>query len=479
MTPEQFLFGSHKKIWWKCGKGHEWAVAIASRTTAGHGCPFCSGRYASKDKNLSVEYPTLAKMWHPTKNEGLTPDNILAGSNSKVWWKCDNGLDHEWKAQPNSMQRSFKTGNSGCPFCRGLEVSVTNKLSILYPEVAKEWHPTKNGSLTPDNVTFGSGQKVWWKCRGMEEHIWQASISDRTVGGRGCPGCNLRGTSKIEIRLRFELRNFFEFDIYDNRLKTSEGNSYQVDIKVPSASLIIEYDGVYHHSSKKDVDARMTRSLQKDGWKVICIRTEELGSITDDDVVLTRRDADSAKVVMGHLLYKLALLGYLDTRVYDEYRKRDTLISNDKANEYINKLYSVDHKWDEMFDALIEYQNEFGNCKVPNAYVNSFGQRLGGWVDYQRQRLGELSPGKVQRLNEIEFVWHSLKQSWDEMFDALIEYKEKYGDCDVPQRHVSVSGQRLGNWVNTQRRFRKTKKLSPERVERLNEVGFVWASYRK
>ena len=50
-----------------------------------------------------------------------------------------------------------------------------------------------------------------------------------------------------------------------SRLKTSEGNSYQVDIKVPSASLIIEYDGVYHHSSKKDVDARMTRSLQKDG----------------------------------------------------------------------------------------------------------------------------------------------------------------------------------------------------------------------
>ena len=134
-----------------------------------------------------------------------------------------------------------------------------------------------------------------------------------------------------------------------------------------------------------------------------------------------------------------------------------------------------------MFDALIEYQNEFGNCKVPNAYVNSFGQRLGGWVNYQRQRqrLGELSPGKVQRLNEIEFVWHPLKQTWDEMFDALIEYKKKYGDCDVPRKHVSVSGQRLGNWVNTQRRFRKTKKLSPEKVERLNEVGFVWASYRK
>ena len=198
LTPENVVAGSRKKAWWKCDKSedHEWSTAIHNRTTNKSGCPFCSGRYASKDKNLSVEYPTLAKMWHPTKNEGLTPDNILAGSNSKVWWKCDNGLDHEWKAQPNSMQRSFKTGNSGCPFCRGLEVSVTNKLSILYPEVAKEWHPTKNGSLTPDNVTFGSGQKVWWKCRGMEEHIWQASISDRTVGGRGCPGCNLRGDIK-------------------------------------------------------------------------------------------------------------------------------------------------------------------------------------------------------------------------------------------------------------------------------------------
>ena len=37
------------------------------------------------------------------------------------------------------------------------------KLS-LYPDLVKEWHPTKNGDLTPNDFTHGSGKKVWWLC---------------------------------------------------------------------------------------------------------------------------------------------------------------------------------------------------------------------------------------------------------------------------------------------------------------------------
>lgn len=61
-----------------------------------------------------------------------------------------------------------------------------NILSVVNPELAKEWHPTKNGSLTPDMVTAGSNKKVWWQCK--QGHEWQATINNRNKG-KNCPYC--------------------------------------------------------------------------------------------------------------------------------------------------------------------------------------------------------------------------------------------------------------------------------------------------
>jgi|SaaInlStandDraft_7_1057024.scaffolds.fasta_scaffold262897_1 hypothetical protein len=49
-------------------------------------------------------------------------------------------------------------------------------LEILYPDVAKEWHPTKNKLLTLKDVTPGCNKKVWWKCKGG--HEWQTLASN-------------------------------------------------------------------------------------------------------------------------------------------------------------------------------------------------------------------------------------------------------------------------------------------------------------
>ena len=40
----------------------------------------------SKKLTLAEEYPELAMQWHPTKNEGLTPEMVTCGSKKKVWW---------------------------------------------------------------------------------------------------------------------------------------------------------------------------------------------------------------------------------------------------------------------------------------------------------------------------------------------------------------------------------------------------------
>jgi len=54
-----------------------------------------------------------------------------------------------------------------------------------HPEVAKQWHPTKNADLSPFDITSGSNKKVWWKCPKGEDHEWEMSIASRASSGQG------------------------------------------------------------------------------------------------------------------------------------------------------------------------------------------------------------------------------------------------------------------------------------------------------
>jgi len=179
LTPNDVTASSGKKVWWQCGKGHEWQAAIANRKK-GHGCPYCSGKYVCSDNCLQTLDPKLAKQWHPTRNGGLTPIDVTLGTNKKVWWQCEKG--HEWEEAISNRTRGF-----GCPYCSGRRVCHDNCLQKLNPTLSKQWHPTKNGDLTPSNVTMGSPKKVWWQCK--RGHEWEAIIYDRVIG-HGCPYCS-------------------------------------------------------------------------------------------------------------------------------------------------------------------------------------------------------------------------------------------------------------------------------------------------
>jgi hypothetical protein len=187
LTPDQVVAGSGRKVWWKCDKGpdHEWQATVSnmSRSDRG-GCPFCRGLRPSVTNSLAAQYPALAAQWHPTLNGDLTPDQVVAGSHRKVWWKCDKGPDHEWRVSPESRTAS----QGACPFCIGQRVSTTNSLA-RFPHLATQWHPTLNGDLTPDQVVAGSGRKVWWKCDKGPDHEWQTTLNSRLSGGHGCPCC--------------------------------------------------------------------------------------------------------------------------------------------------------------------------------------------------------------------------------------------------------------------------------------------------
>jgi hypothetical protein len=145
----------------------------------------------SVTNSLAAVAPEVAEQWHPTKNGDLTPHDVVAGSNKKYWFKCDKGPDHVWEA----ILHSRVSGGSGCPCCAGQKVSVTNSLAAVAPDVAKQWHPTKNGDLTPHDVVANSATKYWFQCDKGPDHVWESKLSNRVSGGNGCPCCAGRKVS--------------------------------------------------------------------------------------------------------------------------------------------------------------------------------------------------------------------------------------------------------------------------------------------
>ena len=183
LTPQAVVPGSRRKAWWRCGKGHEWQADISSRIR-GSGCPVCMGKKIVPGENdLQSMFPQIAAEWHPTKNGPLSPSDLLPYSNRSAWWLCDKG--HEY----SSVISSRTQRGSGCPYCANRKVLPGfNDLATLEPKIAAQWHPTLNGTLTPQDVTCGSSHRIWWKC--SEGHEWQAIIYSRAGAQKsGCPVC--------------------------------------------------------------------------------------------------------------------------------------------------------------------------------------------------------------------------------------------------------------------------------------------------
>ncbi|MBU3717872.1 MAG: hypothetical protein FGM45_06165 [Actinobacteria bacterium] len=184
VSPESLSFGSNIKVWWLCSKGHEWLSSPKARSRGG-GCPVCSNKKLLVGYNdLATLRPELAVEWHPHRNSPLAPQDVLPGSDRKVWWLCSKG--HEWQT---SLNNRFTGEGTGCPTCSGRRVLTGfNDLATRHPEVAAEWHPTRNGDLTASQVGSGSSKKVWWLCPVAEDHEWEATVAMRT-GSKKATGC--------------------------------------------------------------------------------------------------------------------------------------------------------------------------------------------------------------------------------------------------------------------------------------------------
>ena len=65
-----------------------------------------------------------------------------------------------------------------------------NDLASVHPNVAKQWHPTKNGNKKPSDFTCGSEKEIWWQCPNVRQHVYKMPIKTRTARNCGCKVCN-------------------------------------------------------------------------------------------------------------------------------------------------------------------------------------------------------------------------------------------------------------------------------------------------
>lgn len=185
LTPKTVSYGSSRMLHWICKEGHRWTTKAFLRTTHRSGCPVCAKKKVCTGKNdLQTLYPELADEWDWEKNGVLRPSDVSPNSHLKAWWRCPE-CGYEWLAAIKSRAGTTKCG---CPACAGRAVvRGSNDLASILPELANEWHPIKNGTLTPRDVTAGTTRKVWWRCKAG--HEWQATVLSRTSHRSGCPVC--------------------------------------------------------------------------------------------------------------------------------------------------------------------------------------------------------------------------------------------------------------------------------------------------
>ena len=51
---------------------------------------------------------------------------------------------------------------------------------VNYPHLLLQWHPTKNGTLNPKDISCSSNKKFWWKCDIADDHEWEATPNNRS-----------------------------------------------------------------------------------------------------------------------------------------------------------------------------------------------------------------------------------------------------------------------------------------------------------
>ena len=244
--PSKITWGSDKKAWWKCTEGHIYEQRVNKKALRGYRCPICSQNtrisfnekcvlfYVKKhfpdvqenvkpswmngqeidifipELKVGIEYDGV--FWHNNLERDINKDCICEENGVELFhireYGCIEYASPKWiylkKQNSISLEKAIKTLLSMISTsCRSIDINISRdtprilemmhlskveaSLAHNFPELALEWDNSKNGAITPEQLSAHSNLSVWWKCRECG-HEWKANINAR-ARGNGCKKC--------------------------------------------------------------------------------------------------------------------------------------------------------------------------------------------------------------------------------------------------------------------------------------------------
>jgi hypothetical protein len=210
---------SHRSLAWRCPRArHVYWATPSNRTQTNSKCGICSNRTVVPGINdLTTTHPRLAAEVHPDFAIGHPPAKMLATSGDRPEWLCPD-CGHRY-----NISLYNRSQGGGCDPCRRARLRAERgALADTHPDIAAQWHPTRNNGTTPYDVTHGSNENAYWLCQEDAAH-WYPQRIDRKVAGYGCSLCaRRRVVTRVNDLATTDPLLITEFHTYLNAPKSPE-----------------------------------------------------------------------------------------------------------------------------------------------------------------------------------------------------------------------------------------------------------------
>ena len=183
-------------------------------------------------------------------------------------------------------------------------------------------------------------------------------------------------------------------------------------------------------------------------------------------------------------------------------RVRAGTVAGHSDGMQIKRLDAVGMRWKEkkaeQFEkgiaALGQFVAENGHGDAGIQYKTADGFLLGKWLCSMRSsyKKGSLEEGIVKKLEDAGMVWDVREYRWEAYYRAAAEYKDHFGNLEIPCNYMTKDGKKLGIWLNNQKSsYRRDSSKAPDavtengqgltegQVQKLKALGIFWDGKRQ
>ena len=337
-------------------------------------------------------------------------------------------------------------------------------------DIAKKYFDTYGTIDIPALFEFDGVQIGTW-IQNQKQAYWanrleiekKKLLDDLNISWEHKFGMNVSIKEKIVAYYLMQLFDDIEFSYRANWLGQKE-----LDIFIPSLSLGIEYDGGRWHT---DIDKDLEKDLlcQQNGVNLIRIREPNAPAYNSQSLKLLLKDF-SHKTLCEAISQALSMINVFYGTQYS--------VSMCFERDYpeIVKLFAdgqVSARWHDMYLIAKEYFSEHGNLLISQSVLYK-DRPLGNWIYLQRQAIKPetkyiITEKQINLLNQIGMVWDVYGEQFNDAYELAKKLYEENGKLGINTRGDKETA-KVSNWICYTRRMKQDGKLSPDKLEKYNEI---------